>query len=120
VEMTRQRVEESILSSLYVACPYCRGRGDVKSPLGMSVEIQRQIAAVIRRQKRSEPARSLQITVHPTVLERLRSEDEDLLVELQNRFEGSLGFRRDPARHVEYFSIADAETGEVLYATTDR
>ena len=32
LEMTRQRMEESIFTSGYDDCSYCRGRGRVKSP----------------------------------------------------------------------------------------
>ena len=94
--MTRQRVEESILSSMYVDCPYCRGRGNIKSPMGMSVDIQRQISAVIRKQKRDDTGGELQVIVHPTVLDRLRSEDEETLVELGSKFQGRLNFKSDP------------------------
>ena len=121
LEMTRQRVEESIMSSTYMDCPYCKGRGEVRSPLAMSVEIQRQIAAVLRRRRRQgDGLRELQIIVHPTVLDRLRKEDEEVLVDLQSRFEGRLSFRSDPGRHVESFSIVDPESGSVLYTTVDR
>ena len=116
LEMTRQRAEESILSSMYVDCPYCRGRGNVMSPLGMSVEIQRQIAAVMRKHKKSKRTHDLQIQVHPTVLERLRREDEKFLLDLQDKFDGKLSFKSNPAQHMEYFSILDAATGGVIYA----
>lgn len=119
MEMTRQRAEESILSSMYIDCPYCRGRGNVKSPLCMSVDIQRQIAAVMRRRKRSDARLDLQLVVHPTVLERLRTEDEEILVDLQSKFQGRLSFKSDPTKHVEFFSINDAGTGEVLYSSLD-
>jgi len=120
LEMTRQRVEEGILSSMYVSCPYCQGRGGVKSPLGMSVDIQRQIAAIMRKHRKSEGSGNLQIVVHPTVLERLRSEDEQFLLDLQSKFEGRLSFKSDPGRHVEYFSINDAVTGDVLYSSMEK
>jgi len=119
LEMTRQRVEESILSSLYVDCPYCHGRGHIKSPLGMSVEVQRQIGAAMRKRKKNNDSISLQIVVHPTVLERLRREDEDILVELESRFEGRLTFKSDPTKHVEHFAVNDAVTGETIYTNTD-
>ena len=116
--MTRQRVEESITSTMHVDCPYCKGRGNVKSPLGMSVEIQRQIAAILRSRRDTE-ARRLQIVVHPTVLDRLRREDEQVLVDLQDRAEGLLTFQSDPSKHMEYFAILDAENLEVLYSSTN-
>lgn len=120
MEMTRQRVEEGILSSLYADCPYCGGRGQVKSPLGMSVEIQRQISAVMRKYQKSGAQRELQVLVHPTVLERLRSEDEQFLMDLESRFDGRLSFKSWPGKHIECFSISDAATGEVFYSSGEK
>jgi ribonuclease G len=117
LEMTRQRVDEGILSSMYVDCPYCNGRGSVKSSLSMSVEIQRQIVSVMRRFKSGGQDRKLQIIVHPTVLERLRKEDEAILMDLETKFTGYLSFRADPGRHVEEFEIRNADTGEMMYST---
>jgi len=118
LEMTRQRVDEGVLSSMYVDCPYCKGRGSVKSPLSMSVEIQRQIVALMRRHKDAGQNRKLQVVVHQTVLDRLRKEDEVVLMELEAKFSGYLSFKVDPARHVEDFEIRNAETGETLFSTT--
>ena len=118
LEMTRQRVEESITSTMHVDCPYCRGRGHVKSPLGMSVDIQRQIAALLRQHRDGE-SQKLQIIVHPTVLDRLRREDEQVLVDLQESADGLLTFKSDPSKHMEYFSIVNADSEEVLYSTAN-
>ena len=116
LEMTRQRVDESVESSMYDNCPYCRGRGSVKSGLSMSVEIQRHIAEVMRRHAHDYPdGLPLRVIVNPSVLNRFREEDEDVLVNLENKFHGHFAFRGDPARHVEEFSIQHAETNEVLY-----
>ena len=120
LEMTRQRVEEGVLSSMYTDCPYCKGHGMVKSPLSLSVEVQRHTAACMRKLQERKQAGQLQIVVHPTVLERLRKEDEEILVELESRFKGHLSFRSDPSRHVEDFTIGDALTGEILYKSPER
>jgi ribonuclease G len=120
LEMTRQRAEEGVLAATYADCPYCRGRGSIKSPLGMSVEIQRQIAAVMRKHKEQKQPSQLQIVVHPTVLDRLRKEDETMLMDLESRFQGRLAFKADPGRHVEDFVINNALTGEVLYRSNGR
>lgn len=119
LEMTRQRVEESILSSMYADCPYCHGRGNVKSALSMSVDIQRQISAVARKNAKSNGSLGLQIVVHPTVLDRLKKEDEQFLIDLEAKFDGHLTFKSDPSRHVESFSISNAVTGVVLYSTSE-
>ena len=116
MEMTRQRAAESILSSMVIDCPYCHGRGTVRSPLGMSVEMQRQLSAVMRRYRGRNEIPDLQVVVHPTVLDRIRREDEAFLVELESRFKGRLVFKSDPSRHVEFFAIINAATNEVLYS----
>ncbi|MCK5850880.1 MAG: Rne/Rng family ribonuclease [Kiritimatiellae bacterium] len=120
MEMTRQRAEESILSSMHIDCPYCHGRGAVRSPLGMSVDIHRQIAAIMRRIKKSDISYDLQIIVHPTVMDRLRNEDEKFLMDLQSRFDGKLSFKSDPSKHVENFVINNAANGEVLYSRAEK
>ncbi len=119
MEMTRQRTDESVESSLYTDCPYCDGTGSVKSALTMSIEIQRQLQVILRKLSASgnTPPPPLRITVHPSVLNRLKEEDEELLVRLQERFRGQLTFRADPSVHMEDISIVNATTNEVLYST---
>jgi len=117
MEMTRQRQEESLLSQMYSDCPYCRGHGLIKSPLALSVDIQRQIAALMRKVRHEGRDNvELQIVVAPSVLERLRTEDEAFLVELQRRYTGRLTFKSEMHRHPESFCIADGQTGKILYS----
>ncbi len=116
LEMTRQRHSESMASAVYEDCPYCKGKGMVKSALSMSVEIQRKISEVLRRLKEGGNADQphLRIFVHPEVLNRLRTEDEALLIELEKKLSGKLSFRADPAFHFEQFKVVDALTGSEL------
>ena len=58
--------------------------------------------------------RVFKIVVNPHVLERLRKEDEELLVEMERKFAGRLTFRSDPTFHHEQFVISDAVTGTEL------
>jgi ribonuclease G len=116
LQMTRQRQQESTSSGLYTDCPYCRGRGIVKSATTVSVEMQRKLASVIRRLRARDPHKELhiRILVNPGVLERLRSEDSDLLVRLEKNYNIALTFRADPNYHVENFKILNGDTGEEL------
>ncbi len=118
MEMTRQRQEESIRSQTYENCPYCHGRGVIKSALSLSVSIQRQIAGVMRKCKREGREADLQVLVAPTVLDRLRREDEAMLVDLQQQYKGNLSFKSEPLRHPESFAILDG-AGKILYSADD-
>ncbi len=114
LQMTRQRQQESLSSNLYTDCPYCRGRGIVKSATTMSVELQRKLSSVVRRLQLRKDGKeySLRVMVHPSILERLRSEDAELLVRMEKLFGVKLAFRADLNYHVENFKIINALTGE--------
>ncbi|MCF7837043.1 MAG: Rne/Rng family ribonuclease [Candidatus Marinimicrobia bacterium] len=114
VEMTRQRVEESIRAANYMDCPYCRGRGKVLSDLSMSVEVQRRLIEVLKRH-RKEPGLPVRVIVNPEILARLQREDEDLLVEIEKKYDAHLAFAVDPQLHIEQFVIQHAQSGDVLY-----
>src|SRR5580698_1206965 len=114
MEMTRQRAAESISGSVYEACPYCHGRGKVKSAMTMSVELQRSLHQIMR--KYQDTIHEIRVIVHPHVMQRLRTEDEELLVEIERRYAGRLTFRADPTYHHEKFTITDANTGQELKA----
>ncbi|HYF36377.1 MAG TPA: Rne/Rng family ribonuclease [Prosthecobacter sp.] len=110
MEMTRQRLHESLSSALYEPCPYCKGHGQVKTTTTMSVELQRNLSAILGRGKADQ--KNLLVVVHPEVMQRLKTEDAELLVDLERKYEARLTFRSDPVLHREEVKIANAQTGE--------
>jgi ribonuclease G len=80
----------------------------------MSVELQRRLSSVARRLQARKDGKvySLRVLVHPSVLERLRSEDAGLLVRMEKTYGVQLAFRADPNYHIENFKIINAQTGE--------
>jgi len=111
VEMTRQREEASVRSQIYMPCPYCSGRGLVKSAVSMSVEIQRRLQVLMQRRR---SPKQIRVHVHPSILERLRNEDAGLLADMESELGGELSFRADPNLHVEEFRLTDNNTGAEL------
>ena len=112
MEMTRQRAAESLASTQFAPCPHCHGRGVIKSPMTMSVELQRALHSVMR--KHQDSVHEVKVIVHPDLLNRLRTEDEEHLVDIERRYAGRLSFRSDPAYHQEKFLIINAVSGEEL------
>jgi ribonuclease G len=112
MEMTRQRLNESLGTTLYEPCPYCKGHGQVKTPLTMSVELQRRLVSVLGRAK--DDQRQLLVIVHPDVMNRLKTEDGELLVDLERKYHARLTFRSDPNFHREQITLANAATGEEI------
>jgi ribonuclease G len=112
MEMTRQRAQESLSDTIYENCPYCGGRGVVKTTMSTSVELHRTLNTVMR--KYQDSIHDIRVILNPDVLKRLKEEDEELLVELERRYAGRLMFRGDPSFHHEKFIITDANTGVEL------
>jgi len=112
MEMTRQRAQESLSDSIYKNCPYCEGRGVVKTTMSTSVEVHRALNAVMR--KYQDTVHDIRVILNPEVLKRLKEEDEELLIELERRYAGRLMFRADPTFHHEKFVVTDANTGAEL------
>jgi len=80
----------------------------------MSVEIQRKLGEILKKRPRDESDFQLRIVVHPTVLDRLRNEDEKLLIEMEKRYFGRLSFRADHSVHSEQFKIINVANNEEL------
>ena len=107
MEMTRQRLHESLLDKMYEPCSYCNGRGRVKTAMSMSVEIQRKLSTIIARNVESEQYGNLVVSVNPEVLNRFKKEDAKLLYVLERKHTGRLVFKSDAKLHREQFSIVD-------------
>ena len=116
LEMSRQRQDQSLLSALTSACPYCQGHGVVKSPMAISIEIQRHLTSLLRKAAADKRPFEPKVVIAPQVMQRLRTEDADTLAKLQKDFDTRLTFVSELHRHPESFSILDAATSQVLYS----
>ena len=125
MEMTRQRQSESVRDTAYSDCENCSGRGKLKSSLTMSVDIQRKLGEIIKKRDKLEQRReqesdfSLRVNVHPTVLDRLRNEDEDIFIDMEKRYLVKISFRAEKGMHPEEFEVYDANSNKRL-AKVDR
>jgi len=118
LEMSRQRQDRSILSMLTSKCPYCAGHGLVKSPMSVSIELQRKLVSLLRKAEADKKPFEPKIVIAPQVMQRLRTEDADILAQMQKQFNSRLTFVSELHRHPEAFSILDAATSQVLYSQT--
>jgi len=121
MEMTRQRHSESVQSTVYDDCTNCSGRGRIKSTLTMSVEIQRKLDEILKKRKPDEDMNfELRIVVNPIVLDRLRKEDEDLLINMEKKYLAKLSFREEPKLHAEQFKIFNGLNNQELVSVGER
>jgi ribonuclease G len=101
VEMTRKRVRESIGRMLCESCPYCEGKGYVKSKTTVCHEIFREL----RREMLDIRGTKVMLTVHPQVADLLYDEERRGLEELEKNYKKRITVRAKPGFHQEQFEI---------------
>ncbi|MBP5638405.1 MAG: ribonuclease E/G [Victivallales bacterium] len=117
LEMTRQRENESVESTIYDNCPYCHGRGLIKNATSMSADIQRKLNEIFAKRKNNQmikPGYQAKVTAHPRVLERLRNEDSKVLQSIENEYSIKLTLVPDNSLHIEEFHILDGLSGQEI------
>jgi len=103
VEMTRKRTREDLRRQLTNTCPYCEGKGCLKSPTTICYEIFREIA----REAPEMKAKQLVVCCHPSVADVLYDEERAWLGELEERFGRRIQIKSIPDYHVEQFDVME-------------
>ncbi len=106
VEMTRQRVRESLQSALCQPCPYCEGRGSVRSVETTSIMVQRRLRKICL----TSAERRILVRAHPEVAFSLLKVKRRIERNLRRRVE----IEEDPDFHLEEVKILSAKTGSSL------
>ena len=101
VEMTRQRVRRSIEGKSYQKCPYCAGRGTIKSAATVAVNLTRQLTRVLSQTR----AREVFVSLHPSVASYVSAPDKNMIRPLERRFRKNIRIIEDPNQHMEEVKI---------------
>ena len=100
-ELTRQRMRRSVETVSHQPCPYCGGRGSVKSALTMAIEAIRQA----NRALKNAHHKTLELLVHPQVAVRLLQEDRPSLTALETQTQSKILVLSDPSLHFEQITV---------------
>ena len=101
IEMTRKRTMESLGRILCEPCPYCDGRGFVKSAVTVCYEIFREI----RRVAPTSKEKKIMLSAHPAVADLLYDEERQALDELEQAFKKKIIVKAEPSLHQEQYDI---------------
>jgi ribonuclease G len=82
VQLTRKRTERSLERALTEPCPTCEGRGRVKSPESVCLEIRRALLSAATNGETTEFA----VRAHPEVSHLLSGDMRGILTELRERY----------------------------------
>jgi ribonuclease G len=101
IQMTRKRVRESLGRTLSTTCPYCEGKGFVKSPQTLCYEILRTIKKMARH-----GSNKIIITTHPVVAEMLSDEEMLGIEDMERQYGVKVMIRADNKIHQENYEVS--------------
>ena len=100
VEMTRQRTRESLENVLSTPCPYCDGRGRIKSRATIAYEILR---AIKKEKAHLEDGKRITVRVHPDIANFLYDEENHSLDYLEREINQKIVIKAsEELRHEQY------------------
>ncbi len=102
VEMTRKRVKKSLGKTLTMTCPYCEGRGRVKSPETVAFEVEREVMSILKRKRVS----TVRIYANPLVAGKLKNEEKDIVDRIARMFEIEIKIVPVDSYHIEKFTVS--------------
>jgi ribonuclease G len=103
VEMTRQRTRESLENQLLTPCPYCEGRGRIKSPVTIAYDVLR---AIKKQQANLENGKNIIVRLHPDVANFLYDEKNNSLDNLEREINHKIIIKVSEALRHEQFEIS--------------
>lgn len=101
IQMTRKRIRESIGRILCEPCPYCEGKGFVKSPQTLCYEIFRKITKLA-----TQGSEKVIVTANPSVAELLSDEERLGIEEIENKYGIKVIIKESANLHQENYEIA--------------
>ncbi len=103
VQMTRKRTRESLTRTLCEPCPYCEGKGFIKSQTTVCYEILRAISRGIT----DEYSSCIRVTAHPEVVKLLFEQESDQLESIQGQYNTKIQLNPDPNLYQEQYEIVN-------------
>ena len=97
VQMTRERTHRTLESISYQDCPYCHGKGKVKSAFSITLHAMRELKNYLVNNK----VRKVALEVHPDVAGSLNGENFHAVRNLSRRFGARVEVKPNESFHIE-------------------
>lgn len=104
-EITRKRVQDSLNKILTEACPYCDGRGVVKSKLTVCYDILREI----RRIAPYFSGKKVFVEAHPDVVDNILNGEKDYVDDIEAMYHLNIEVRPNSTFHIEHYEVIPLE-----------
>jgi ribonuclease G len=101
VEMTRERIHRTVSTLSYQDCPYCLGRGRIKSTLTMSIIALKELKRYL---KAHQLKKEVNLILNPAVVPLVQENKKELHF-IQRYFRSKINIISNPTLHLEEIKI---------------
>jgi len=101
IEMTRERVHKTVHMLSHQPCPYCQGKGKVRSPITIAISALKELKIFLR----GKHVKEANVTLAPVVIDEILKNKEDLR-HIEHQFRVKINLISNPTAHIEEIKIA--------------
>ncbi len=101
VEMTRERIHKTVQMLSFHPCPYCKGRGKLRSPTTLGIYALKEL----KRYLKGKSLKQASVTLAPPVIEEILK-DKEALRAIEHKYRIKVNLISNPAAHLEDIKIA--------------
>lgn len=101
VEMTRERIHKTVQMLSYQPCPYCEGRGKVRSPITTGIYALKEL----KRFLKGKSLKQANLTLAPPVVDEIMKNKENLR-SIEHKYRTRINLISNPASHIEDVRIS--------------
>jgi ribonuclease G len=101
VEMTRERVHNTVQTLSFQTCPYCQGKGKVRSPLTVSIYALKEL----KRYLKDKTLKEVSLTLNPMVIDEILKDRSNLNF-IERKFRTKINLISNATYHIEEVHIA--------------
>jgi len=105
-EITRKRVQDSLTKTLSEPCPYCEGRGMVKSKVTTCYDILREV----RRIAPYFNNKRIFVEAHSDVVDNILNDEKESIDEIELTYNISIEIKPNDRCHLEHYEVIPMET----------
>jgi len=101
IQMTRKRVRENLSGQMCDSCPYCEGKGLIKSVSSIAYDVVR----AIKREPNNDSHSKVFVLAHPDVVAFLYDEESSSIEQTEKKINKKIIIKSNTDFHHEEFEI---------------
>lgn len=101
VEMTRERIHKTVQMLSFHPCPYCKGKGKLRSPQTLGIFALKEL----KRYLKGKSLKQVSVTLAPPVIDEILK-DKEALRAVEHKYRTKINLISNPTAHLEDIKIA--------------